>query len=93
MYVQVNLPENISQTFEIDSPSFRLRIGDPVEPKTVIGRDFRTGEIIRANCWGHIIGIRRNPLNHHLLVGVSGSSELRWSHIPAPEKTVNGIKS
>ena len=34
MYEEIELPESISKTFEIDSTNFRLRMGDRVGPQT-----------------------------------------------------------
>lgn len=91
MYKRIDLPDNAFKTYEVDSTSFRLRIGDRVDPQTMIGRDFRTGEMITANCWGYVTGISPNPLNHLLLVAVSGKDELRWANVPSYEQAFNGF--
>lgn len=81
------------RTFEIDSTNFRLQAGQSVSPQTVIGRDFRTGEILFANCFGHVAGISFNPFNHALLVAVSGSDEIRRARVPSYEEAFNGFQS
>ncbi len=86
MYARIDLPDSAFMTYEIDSTSFRLRVGERVYPQTMIGRNFRTGEVMTADCWGYIIGCSLNPLNHLLLVAVSGADELRWTQVPQYEE-------
>ncbi len=93
MYKRVELPDNAFKTFEVDSASCRLQVGDRIDPQTMVGRDFRTGEIITANCWGYITGIHLNCLNNLLLVGVSGSNELRWVKVPDSEEAFYSSKA
>ncbi len=91
MYLTIDLPNNAFKTYEIDAGTFRLRVGDRVNPQTLIGRSFRTGEAVTADCWGYITGINRNQNNRLLLVGVTGANELRFVEIPSYEEAFNGF--
>ena len=93
MYRQVDLPDSVSRTVEVESTRFRLHLGDRVFPQTLIGRDFKSGKLVYANCWGHITWIGLNPLNHSLMVSISGSDELRWFCEPAKEEAAKGTRS
>ena len=93
MYERVNSPDNVFHTIEVESTRFKLHLGDRVFPQTVIGRDFKSGKIVRSDCWGYVTWIGLNPLNHSLLVSMSGSEELRWSYLPKNDGVIDGVKT
>ena len=43
--------------FEIDASCYSVRIGDRVSPKTIIGEDFATGDVVQAGCYGQVTGV------------------------------------
>lgn len=43
--------------FEIDASCYNVRIGDRVAPKTIIGEDFETGDVVQPGCYGRVIGV------------------------------------
>lgn len=54
--------------FEIDATECHLHIHQRVTPETVIGRDFQSGDTVRAECKGQVVSINFNAANHTLLV-------------------------
>ncbi len=72
MCTKTELPENAFKTLEIDSSSLKLRIGDRVDWETTVGRNWETGQIVSANCWGYVIDIQPDRLKRYLTVTISG---------------------
>ena len=54
--------------FIIEASQCELRLGDHVMPETIIGRDIKTGEIVKASCHGQVKAITFDAANHSLLV-------------------------
>ncbi len=63
--------------FKIDASQCDLRIGDRVMPRTVIGRDWETGELLETDSEGEVTGVSFSGADHALviLVKLSESAE------------------
>ena len=55
-------------TFKIDASLCNLRVGDIVEPETVIGMDFETGEMVRAGRHGQVEAVSFSGGEHALTI-------------------------
>lgn len=56
------------EKFEIEGNWCQLKPGDDVVPQTVVGRDYDSGEVVRAGFHGYVAASYFNPMNHSLIV-------------------------
>jgi hypothetical protein len=61
-------PAGETTTFKIDASLCNLRVGDTVEPETVIGMDFETGEMVRARRHGRVEAVSFSGGGHALTI-------------------------
>ncbi len=61
-------PAGEATTFKIDASQCNLRVGDMVEPETVIGMDFETGETVRAGRHGQVKAVSFSGGGHALTI-------------------------
>ena len=54
--------------FKIDASQCDLRIGDRVMPRTVIGRDWETGELLQIDSAGEITAVSFSGADHALVI-------------------------
>jgi hypothetical protein len=62
--------------FEVKRKNYRLIIGEKVHPDTIIGRDYRTEENLKAGCHGCVATVYFNPMHDSLMVMIIETSDL-----------------
>jgi hypothetical protein len=66
-----HLTEPILKHFEVDASHCDLLIGDRVTPETVVGRDYKTDEMIQAGVYGQVAVISFNSTHHSLSITIA----------------------
>jgi hypothetical protein len=61
-------PAGEATTFKIDASLCNLRVGDTVEPETVVGMDFETGEMVKAGRHGRVEAVGFSGGRHALTI-------------------------
>ena len=61
-------PAGEATTFKIDASLCNLRVGDTVEPETVIGMDSETGEMVKAGRHGRVEAVSFSGGGHALTI-------------------------
>ncbi len=61
-------PVEEATTFKVDASQCNLRVGDIVEPETVIGMDFETGEMVMAGRHGQVEAVGFSGGEHALVI-------------------------
>lgn len=64
----VTLKEMDHRKFEVQRRNYRLALGEKVTPETVIGKDCRTRENLKAGCYGQVATAYFNPMHDSLMV-------------------------
>jgi hypothetical protein len=73
---QTSVPTVDYRKYEIDSKRCNLGICDLVNPETIIGWHYASGQPVRAGLFGHIATIYFNPMHDSFMVlAVSGSNK------------------
>jgi beta-lactam-binding protein with PASTA domain len=68
-------PAGETTTFKIDASLCNLRVGDTVEPETVIGMDFETGQKVKAGRHGRVEAVSFSGGEHALTIVIQGSQQ------------------
>jgi hypothetical protein len=61
---------------DIDSNSCNIRLGDFVTPRTVIGSDSASGDLVQAGCYGTIMAVHFSGGSHSMTVFVETENRL-----------------
>ena len=78
MIQQDLIQEKAYRKFEVGCVSCDLEINDHVTPQTIIGKHYRTGEIMAASCYGQVATMFFNPMHASLMITIiDTTAELR----------------